>query len=227
MKDIFKYTKNDMIEKEDEEMTRKIFKLHFDYQLKKRWANQLESEYNLPMSRIKQVPFFKRKWILVAASMLLFLVSTLLYQTMMQPDALHLADQHLSKKYDLNNIKKGGNIDEIRTRAIDNYNLNNYDKAIVLYQEVLTIGDGNIEDNFFLGLSYLYVNQSDKSIPFFKTSIDLPLSSDFRSKEIIHWYLSLAYIKAGELEEAKKELNIIIEAGGLRKSQAAELLEAM
>lgn len=227
MKELDKYLKSQLVENQDEEITRALFKSHFDKELRSHWSKELEDKYNIsaPPSVERKDTTSRRQWMLFAASIVLGLISVFLYQNKMQPDALQLTEAHLAKKYTHIGLKKGRGIDELRTIAIDAYNINDYDKTIALYEKIIGGKDSTIEDFFFCGLSYLYSNQSAKAIPLLQKGLMMPPTSDLRSKEIIRWYLALAHIKAEDLQEAKKELTKIASSKGAKQKLAEELLK--
>jgi len=228
MKELDKYLKNQLVKDQEEEITRAIFKSHFDEKLKKRWAKELEMNYNVsaPSPIQSNSTSSYRKWILLAASVILGLISVFLYQSQVQPTALQLTDGYLAKKYTHIGLKKGIEIDDIRIIAIDAYNTNDYPKAITLYQKIIASEENNIEDFFFCGLAYLYSNQSEKAVPLFQKGLTMPPSLDLRSKEILRWYLALAYIKSDRSEEAKRELEIITSSSGTKQKAAEKLLKS-
>jgi len=154
---------------------------------------------------------------------LLFFTFNYLYPTSNQPPYEQLVIASLDKPYEHTNNRKGVIMEDSRTQAIDAYVAKDYKKAIDSYQLITSSENATIEDHFFLGLSYLYVDQTSNAIPKLKKALAIPTTakSDFRSKEIIHWYLALAYLKDNKVGLAKEELKKI---KGHKKQKALELL---
>jgi len=171
MKELDNYLKNKLSEKQEEKITKALFQRHFDEEMKNRWSKELSDKYNvLPSGQTKNT-FSRRKWLLMAASLILGLISVFLYQNTMKQNTTQLADEHLAKIYTHIGLKKGIETDEMRTNAIDAYNTNDYAKTILLYEKIIASEDKTIEDFFFCGLSYLYSGQAVKAIPLFQEGL--------------------------------------------------------
>ena len=130
----------------------------------------------------------------------------------------------MSNKYELLSIKKELTKEDQRTVAANAYINDNYDKAIFHFEQITQSPTSGIEDYFYLGLSYLYANQTNKAIPALQKALDLPHSDNIHSKKIINWYLGLAYIKDNQIEKAKEELEKIV---GPKEPKARALLKLL
>jgi len=133
---------------------------------------------------------------------------------------------HLSEKFPHTSKRKSPSADDARNKAIEAYVTDNYTASIYNYKIVVASEDSTIEDDFFLGQSYLKLNQPKEAINIFIEALkktDSPYST-FRSKETIHWYLGLAYLKIGDTTSAIEALQMI---DGPKKDKAQELLKAL
>lgn len=230
MKNLSQYFNNQSTKEEQDKITKVLLQNHYDRTLQERWMKKLEDNYNVSPTQKDKTSSFSLYWKIgaAAASILFLLAIGKFYKSFSQPDTQLLVENHLAEKYDHNSIKKGIGIDDIRTKAVDEYSMGNYERAIFFYTQIVEVEKSNIEDNFFLGLSYLYNQQADQSIPFLQKAIDSPPSDNIRSTTIIEWYLSLAYLKNQQMDKAKVILEqLASENNGQIKEDALKLLRGL
>ena len=111
--------------------------------------------------------------------------------------------------------------EDFRVQAIHAYSINSYKKAIQYYNQIPNLKG---EDFIFKGLSYLYLNQSEKAIPLLQKAIALIPFKSFRSDEEIKWHLCLAFIKNQEFEKAKLELRSLANNKKSKRQKDAQIL---
>lgn len=235
MKKITQYFNDQLSEEENEQITRRLLANHFDQKLEQRWSQVLKEQYNiLPVQKTKarRISLFWKAGITIAASILALITIGLDYESLTKPTYQQLVANHIdvAQKYDFGNTKKGISLADARTLALDAYNRNDFESAIVQYEKIISSDNGNIEDYFFSGLSYLYLKQPIDAISRLqKASTMSSKFTSLNSKHIITWYLGLAYINTNQFELGKKELQklIDVEGKGTKKQEAKKLMDAL
>jgi len=87
--------------------------------------------------------------------------------------------------------------------------------------EIEKIASPNTEQQFYLGLAYLYQKNYDKSITQFEP-VAQQKSIDYSPPS--RWYMSLAYLKNKQAKQAKKYLEQIVKDKSWRYKEAQKLL---
>ena len=103
------------------------------------------------------------------------------------------------------------------------YDKGEYHKAIAGLRNSLAISPQNLEASFYLGLSYLAVNQLDSAVLYLNKSSQQV--SAFL--EPAQWYLGLAYLKSGKTGTAKKVFREISNKPGGYRNRAEVILEEL
>ncbi len=142
-----------------------------------------------------------RKWLAIAAVFIAVCVAALLY--LQQPSknerlfsTFYKADPGLSTTMSQTD-------DYTFEKAMVEYKTKNYTKAIDSWQLLLKDNPNSDTLNYFIGSAYLALNETATAIPYFE-NITLKPGSEFVSDAC--WYLGLALIKAGRVEEGKKQV---------------------
>ncbi len=105
----------------------------------------------------------------------------------------------------------------LMAKAYRAYDSGDYEKAIRFFEQVGTKDEGVY---LYLGNSYLAIDSTEKAIVCFEKVI-----SDFDVfDEQAEWYLGMAYLKTGDLKEAKSLLSIIATKEGPYKIKAERVL---
>lgn len=84
-------------------------------------------------------------------------------------------------------------------RAMIDYKVGSYDSALVAWQGLLASNAGSDTLHYFIGCSYLALDNNEKAISAFKT---VTASDNSYFKNDAYWYIGLALIKEGKIEEA-------------------------
>ena len=105
--------------------------------------------------------------------------------------------------------------------AFQLYDKGEYLNAIGGFRNALTRNPHNAQASFYLGLSYLAVNQPDSAVRF----LDKSYPGEPALSEPAQWYVGLAYLKSGRTEEAKKVFKEIANTTGAYRDNAASILE--
>lgn len=90
--------------------------------------------------------------------------------------------------------------------AMVNYKYGDYDIAISKWETLAKQKPENDTLNYFLGVAHLAIRKEAEAIPFLERTVQT--KKDFALIDDAYYYLGLAYLKEGNLELAKKNLNI-------------------
>jgi hypothetical protein len=99
------------------------------------------------------------------------------------------------------------------------YNQGAYEKANHIFSLLYDIHEPLAEVRLFSGLTYMGLGAYDTSVHFFEEL----LQHNVRYVPEATWYLSLCYLKTGELEKARDLLSGLDEYEGLYREQAQDL----
>lgn len=228
MKNIKQYLNNQLPENHMNQITRTLLKEAFEEDHKAHLGNILEEKFKVVPPQKKRTNRIRLYSIIsIAASILLLFIASQVYQDAIQPSADKLVADYLSKPLPHNFGRKGITEEHIRANGNEAYQTENYKDAIINYTQLMDDEKGDIVDQFYLGLSYLYNNQVEQAIQALSAAKSMELSNTFQDKEDINWFLSLAYLKNGQKDAAKKELNFIITNNLYRSVDAAKLLSTL
>jgi len=101
------------------------------------------------------------------------------------------------------------------------YDKGEFPKAIGALRGALTKNPHDAQASFYLGLSYLAVNQLDSAVLYLNKSYQ----GEIEFSEHAQWYLGLAYLKSGRTEEAKKVFKEISNTTGAYRDRAESILK--
>ncbi|MGH7598248.1 MAG: tetratricopeptide repeat protein [bacterium] len=108
--------------------------------------------------------------------------------------------------------------------AMQQYDAGNFKAALKLLQEILAAEPDNAAANFYAGVAYLKVEDSERAVTGLQKVITL---NDPKFSEPAEWYLALAFLQQDDLEKTRAMLEAIIATEHLYKEQAAKLLERL
>jgi len=102
------------------------------------------------------------------------------------------------------------------------YQKGEYEGSYEILNNYLSKNINNQTARFYLGMNSMELGKMDKAISELKE-----VERDYTTPYAIHarWYLSLAYLKINEVDEAKKYLNRIIETDTFYSDQAKKILK--
>lgn len=166
----------------------------------------IEPEYIMPKSASN---FKGRWWALGFAVFALIGFAVWQYQTIVAPknQAIALAQHILKDNTPFENIiSLSPNDASDLAQAMRLYDVKNYQEALPLLEKHQK---RMISDNFsrlYLSICYLMTEQTDKAIEHLQTLIG---SNDLELLSAAKWYLALAYLQKGQVEEAKPLLTAL------------------
>lgn len=113
------------------------------------------------------------------------------------------------------------NLDEL-DKAFLAYEKSNYEEAVELFKLVTAKHDTPLI-SFYLANSYLAAEMFDEAIETYKKLLTEAESFEHQ----VQWYISLAYLKKGDLEETKKHLMKLTHVENTYKKRALALLKEL
>ncbi len=169
-----------------------------------------------------------KKW-LVAASILIIVglgfvfVKSNFYPS---PDKLFVENYEPYRNIALP-IERGENANTIEYSAFVAYENGNYHKAINLFNSVPN--SNTVYIIFYKSMCYMSINKTRVAITLLKTIVDSDpeVNSEKNFKELANWYLALAYLNIGEIENAHKQFTIISndKANVYKKESSGKILK--
>lgn len=230
MKLFEKYRQNQADDQEQAAMTELFIKQKFDQDLRHKMTQRLAKDYGIKRETTTTSTKTRRLQLIrwggsIAAAVLVGLAIWQVAQP--QLSYQELTNNYLSVYTSSNERRKGAeDISEQRTLAIDAYSDRDFVRAAELRQIVVQSPEATEDDYFYLGLSYLYQEppQVAAAINALQTGLALPARE---LTEEMQWYLSLAYLKAERISEARLLLNQIVENQQWNAKKAGRLLKVL
>lgn len=231
-----------MSENELDDMTKKIVHDHFEeFETKEKWKKILADNYGVKSfedleewtsfkekkNKSKTKFFYLTSLSTLVASVLIFVIFTLNTGSDTTNPLDNLMEEYYSSPIQYRNSKSPESISTNRQLAFEFYNNKDYKSSAKLLETVINKDDFIEDDYFYLGLSYLYQKQAEKSAAIFKFILD---QGNLQRRDASTWFLALSLIEDKQYPEAEKYLSEVAtwegNTGKIRKArQAKELLE--
>lgn len=223
-----KYRNNQTSEDEQSAMTEILIQNKFDEGLRQKMTQRLEQQYGIKRTPEASSARVRRLQLLrwgssIAAAVLVGLAIWQVATPKLDYQALSAA--YMTEYMATNERGKGlDNITEQRNSAIDAYMVKDFVLAAQLRETVTQSEQADAEDYLYLGLSYLYQTppQTDKAITAFQSGLGY---TDDKVREETQWYLSLSYLQAGQLQNARDLLETIVANKQWNRAKAKKLLK--
>jgi len=210
--------------KEEDHLFSSILQQKFDQELKEEWAKKLSKDFGISKTAGDQSD---KKWNIRK----LFLISTgiaasILFLTLWQfnfsnqtMQSHELALMELDEKLIHPGNTKGDISNAlVKQQAIQSFNNEDFIGAISYFEQLTSPA---ADDQYYLGMSYLYNKQYDKSITIFEK---IPAGSIVDQE--VKWYLCIAYVLNGNDQLAKDKLSNF-EEKEWKATQAKKLLQTI
>jgi tetratricopeptide (TPR) repeat protein len=125
--------------------------------------------------------------------------------------------------YEVSGTNRSGNEGEVslQVKAMQKFEQKDYEGAIKIFDEMKTNDKTNLSSNFYKGIAYLEMNKPNEAIK----SLEIVIKNE--NNELIadaEWYLGLAYLKANDLINAKKQFIRVSENYSFYKKKADEII---
>ena len=233
MEEIKKYRQGNMQAEELDNFTRKFINAKFNADKKNRWEKMLKEQHDVDRntSSPKTKPKIKTRKLYmlaaaVAAAILLLIVANPIIQSFSAPSYEQLASNFIDQGfYENQEVSKGEeNVEQLKLNAVFAYNQKDFPTAIKHWEAVVSSAAADETAYFFLGLSHLYNKTYDNAITNLQKAQGFENTNKF--EEETRWFLSLAYLKNGDLENAKTAL-LSINEGMWNHDKALQLLNEL
>ncbi len=109
-------------------------------------------------------------------------------------------------------------------QGMEDYQKGNYLQAAGVLQEASALDPSHLPSRFYLGISLLMANQTDEAIGQL-SKLAGPETDPYQDES--HWYLSKAYFRKKDLENARKELELVAALNRQHASEARQVLERL
>jgi len=169
--------------------------------------------------------FTKRRFYYAAASAALLIAMGGLVQRIASPDlgTGEVFDKYYAP-YEITVTHRSGNteVDRLLLNAFEKYEEQNYEQALVLFEEVLESRNNDMALNLYSGISYMEEEEYQKA----KTSFNNIISDkDNLFIEQAKWYLGMCYLKTENTEKAEGVFKEIIKEESHYKDVAVKVLK--
>lgn len=232
MLNLKKYISGEFSELEFERISEALITLKLDQNKRKHWKEILEKDYNLDRAGKKKIKWFRPGFFslsLIASTLILVLAYIFLMPNNMAAPYMAIVDKNIEKLSTImvnqTIIRKGGvEVNLVREQATITYLDKKYEDSSIFWKQLVDSNLASGQDLFYFALCQL-----QKKRPNPKEAIELLLESKTNNgpKEEISWALSLAYLKAGLIEEGRQELIKIIEQKAYKVKEAKDILNAL
>ena len=187
---------------------------------------QLESSLpTVEMSSARVVPMHRRKWFAAAASVLVIAMSAFWLLTQNQPDHQDLFNSYYTPYLNVvNPTLRAQQPDEIpmRDQAYQAYDRQEYQKAVDTFLSI-PAGEQASEDQLYLGISYLSLQNTADARPILQKYVDEQEPFAVQAQ----WYLALTHVAEDHPDLAIPLLEQVVAAQGFKAVEAQDLLEIL
>ena len=229
MKKLEQYHQNLLDEQGKEAITQRLIQQKFDRDFRKQFEGELKKRGVNREEPTRFRSIFNNRWLAVAAGLSLLITAFFLFRNSFNSPALQLAQGHLDNlniMADQIVSRKGGDIaDEWKTKANNAFLSKDYNTAITWFNRLKNEGKADAFDYFYLGISFLLNKPNDMQQAILNLENARTLGKELNQE--IDWVLALAYLKNGQEEIAKKQLQIIIDNEQYMDEAAKKLLKAL
>jgi len=120
------------------------------------------------------------------------------------------------------NVRSGsGEIDKMYRNALTAYQNEDYEKALVLFEEVLDLDQSRMEANLMTGVSNMELKEYEEADASFRKIIN---HNDNLFIEHAEWYIGFCYIKTENTDKAIRQFAKIASGNSLNKDKAKRIL---
>jgi tetratricopeptide (TPR) repeat protein len=158
------------------------------------------------------------------AAVLLIAVSVLLYLFSQKPQHGILFDRYFKPYPNIISITRGENSEVRLKQGLVEYEFENYQEAIQIFEQITRSEPENATAQFYLGIAHLCLNQPDQAISQFQSAIAI---GENPFAEHAKWYLGLAALKSGNLDQANTIFDNLRTESRNYKQQSSELLNSL
>jgi len=174
-------------------------------------------EYSKPKKKV-----LKLSYIAAASVAILIAVYSLLYTTNYSHNelyALYIQPNELRSSI----IRGEGNKTKDLTIGETYFNHKDYGKALPIFVKVLPNNKNNASLYLYIAISQIELSKYNEA----QATLDNLINSDLIDAEKGYWYKSLLFVKSNKLQEARKQLKVVIKNTYFKHKEAKELLSKL
>lgn len=190
-------------------------------QLRETLNYMYDSEYKV--KRLSNT-FTRRKLFYAAASIALIMATGGLVKNM-SFNHVNTADlfEKYYQPYEVSVTYRSGNteVDKVFLKALQKYEEQDFEQAMLLFEQLLELKDKDMAVNLYSGISYMEEEKYQNASRSFSKIID---DKDNLFVEQAKWYLALCYVVTNEAENAKVLLKDLVKDDSYYKKDARKLL---
>lgn len=210
-----------------EKISGQLIKAGLDQAQKEDWANKLQTNYGVARPHAPKKTRILPLFLKIAAGLALLLAVYLLFpRSSAAPSLQAQVNQQLTSTiFPHSAIRKGANeLDDLRYQFSQAYVGEDFALANTIGEQIRQGGNNTTDDLFFLGLSYLYSDQTEEAIPLL-VDISQSLNNGGRFQREAQWFLALAYLKLSKNQLALPLLQDLEKTNSWKSREAASLLQ--
>jgi len=180
-----------------------------------------ESQFTTTRPIIKLVP----KVLLYAASFLILVTGAIFLLNVKETSHQDIFSEYFMAYPDILTQKSGHIEQEMLHTALYYYNSEEYNAAVLAFQEYLTQNPNDSTASFYLAISYLAENQDNQAKMVLQS-----LSGKLREsslKTTVDWYLALTFLKSGNVEQSREIFEELAAGSTTYAKKASELLSEL
>ncbi|MFO7829743.1 MAG: tetratricopeptide repeat protein [Bacteroidales bacterium] len=175
--------------------------------------------------QVKRQPsvFTKRKLYYAAATLALLMATGGIIKQVTQPDYdSHMLFDKYYTPYEVTVTYRSGNTetDRLLLNALQKYEDENYEQALILFEQLLEKRANDMAVNLYSGISYMEVEKYQKATNSFQTIIT---DNNNLFIEQAEWYLAMCYLKTEDNAKAKELLEELIKKESYYKELAIKI----
>lgn len=171
----------------------------------------------------KIIPFRNWLWLGVAAMLVMGISLWFFLGNQVNNDELYLSYYQTYPNV-VAPIVRGENAQDEKQKAFEVYEQENFPKAQILFHQLF---EKTKEEYalFYESQSYFASGETKKGTELLESYNFSDVKYPFKTQQ--RWYLALGYLKLGEIEKAKKYLQILISYENIQKENAQKLLDKL
>ena len=233
MKRLSLFKNNSMSEKESDQFLNDLIRQKIERDTKADWAQKLEEQHQV---RRSDTPLVARRstvayrWMGIAATLALLVMAVWVYQSQSGGPARQLAGRFIhEEQLPYAGFRKGADaVLEKRMQAVEAYQRKDFNTAIHTWQQLQQLPEFSPDDQFFLGMCYLYNEQAEQALSAFgkHEKMDNPNQRFVQERQ---YFTALALLQTGNLNAARQQLQTLLQTTNAQalRQRAAKVLEAM
>ncbi len=130
------------------------------------------------------------------------------------------------KPYDVTLINRSANtnITPMMREALYKYENQEYNEAVLLFQDILEINPEMTASHLYSGISYLELQEYEKAKESFIAVLE---HNDNLYMEQAEWYLGMVYIMKDEKDKARMQFRKIKQSDGIHRDEASRILRKL